>query len=217
MTAGEVRRYRESRFRERGAVLGLARDAARESGPAPPRFELYDLTLETTGWSVGYIHQGQYVTAGSNPVLHQQLADQAARHPEAVRPPDVPMDQQGNGSVTPGPSPAIPAQRFAAIAFSPETQEYGYSWGAGDLPTAERLALEACKAPDATLVIWGVNSWIALALGAGGWGAAGGDTKMKAEQDALASCQRFAADPRVALSYFAPQGPPRVTYHFTGF
>ena len=54
---------------------------------------------------------------------------------------------------------------YAAIAYSPATGKYGYSWNCDTRGEAEQRALNACKADDARIVCWVNNGFCALALG----------------------------------------------------
>lgn len=68
--------------------------------------------------------------------------------------------------------PAL-ADRYAAIAYSPQTGAYGYSYNAGSRSSAERSALNRCRARDARVVVWVKNGWAALARNRyGAWGTA---------------------------------------------
>jgi serine/threonine-protein kinase len=70
---------------------------------------------------------------------------------------------------------AVPAvwADYGAIAYSPATGKYGYSYNCDSLAEAERIALRNCRASDATVKVWVENGWAALAVnnnGAYGWG-----------------------------------------------
>jgi hypothetical protein len=94
---------------------------------------------------------------------------------------------------------------FGAIAFSPQTYAYGYSYGARDQQEAERVAPAHCRAKDARIVAWTDGGWVALAAGAGRWGAHLGTSQAEAEQKALAAGGY--AGLSIVVSYAAPIGP----------
>jgi hypothetical protein len=78
---------------------------------------------------------------------------------------------------------------YGAIAYSLSTGKWGYSWGHKDRAAADRAALDQCPAPDAEILMWGSDSYIALASGEGGHvGAAGGYDQQAAERLALQTC-----------------------------
>jgi hypothetical protein len=60
---------------------------------------------------------------------------------------------------------------YAAIAYSPSTRNYGYSYGYYSRADAETEALRRCSGDDKRIVVWAVNAWCALATGdSGAWG-----------------------------------------------
>jgi len=59
----------------------------------------------------------------------------------------------------------INPERFAAIAYSPSTGKYGYSYNYRSRSAAERMALEHLPQPDARIVCWVQAGFCALALG----------------------------------------------------
>src|SRR5205823_5288063 len=72
-------------------------------------------------------------------------------------------------------APAVWADH-GAIAYSPETGKYGYSYNCGSRAQAERLALRNCPADDAAVKVWVKNGYAALAVnddGDYGWGWSG--------------------------------------------
>jgi serine/threonine-protein kinase len=94
---------------------------------------------------------------------------------------------------------------FGAIAYSPSTGRYGWSYQAIDRPTAERIAIDSCGASDAMVVVWGTKAFLALAIadaGAYGWG--WDETPSGAQQRALAGCQ--GANPRIAVVFDTRRG-----------
>src|ERR1035438_3260527 len=91
-------------------------------------------------------------------------------------------------------------QYHAAIAYSQSTEKCGYSWGHENRAAAERAALAKCPAPDAAVVIWGTNVYIALALGEDGhWGAAWNTDQQTEEREALRFCHQYAQSCRIAV------------------
>jgi hypothetical protein len=65
---------------------------------------------------------------------------------------------------------------FGAIAYSPETGSWAYSYGFRNRQAAEDDALNRCDGADAQIVVWVENGWAALAVGddgAYGWGWSG--------------------------------------------
>jgi hypothetical protein len=62
---------------------------------------------------------------------------------------------------------------YGAIAYSPETRSWGYSFGYGSRAEAENAAISRCKGADARIAVWVRNGWAALAVGddgVRGWG-----------------------------------------------
>jgi Domain of unknown function (DUF4189) len=90
-------------------------------------------------------------------------------------------------------------QYYGAIAYSQSTGKNGSSWGYENRAAAERAALGSCSAPDAAIVMWGANCWIALAVGEGGaWGAAWNKDQLTAEREALRFCRQYAQSCQIA-------------------
>ena len=82
--------------------------------------------------------------------------------------------------------------RYAAIAFSPSTGQYGYGNGFRTKAEAVERALEECGADDA-ITRWTRNAWIALAISdetrtGYGWGAAWAKTESAARALARRKC-----------------------------
>jgi hypothetical protein len=79
---------------------------------------------------------------------------------------------------------------YGAIAYSPETQSWGYAAGYGSRADAEIVAKSRCKGSDARPVVWVRNGWAALAVGddgVRGWGwstSSLADAKSRAIQNA---------------------------------
>src|SRR4051812_19540565 len=62
---------------------------------------------------------------------------------------------------------------YGAIAYSPSTGSYGFSYGKDCQATAENVALSSCRGRDRQVVVWVSNGYAALAVNDdGGWGAA---------------------------------------------
>jgi hypothetical protein len=57
------------------------------------------------------------------------------------------------------------AYAYGAIAYSPSTGKYGYSYNCYSEGEAERIALRNCRAADAEVEVWVENGWAALAVG----------------------------------------------------
>jgi hypothetical protein len=80
--------------------------------------------------------------------------------------------------------------RYAAIAYSEQTGNYGYSYGFNCSQDAENDALSRCNGCDAQVVVWVKNGWAALAVGdngAYGWGWSG-NCRADAENIARQNC-----------------------------
>ncbi|MBX3573941.1 MAG: DUF4189 domain-containing protein [Mesorhizobium sp.] len=81
---------------------------------------------------------------------------------------------------------------FGAIAFSPQSGAYGYSYGAGTRAQAERIAMSNCRANGAgcRLLVYFRNACGALAVGNGnGYGYAWAGTRGQAEGRAMQECR----------------------------
>src|SRR5690348_2692795 len=78
---------------------------------------------------------------------------------------------------------------FGAIAYSPATRRYGWSYNVQGQANAEETAMCNCGASDAIILVWGHHTYLALALAENGGYGAGWDTKPeRAKQQALAAC-----------------------------
>lgn len=88
--------------------------------------------------------------------------------------------------------PLLAAPAFAeygAIAYSPQTGRYGYSYNYWYLGDAESDALANCDAPDGEIVAWCRNEYCALAVADdGSYGYSSGPTQASAEAAALSYC-----------------------------
>jgi hypothetical protein len=96
-------------------------------------------------------------------------------------------------------SHAGPADRYAAIAYSPELNRWG--WGTNYATQAEAIAraLSECGRSDAR-TSWCRNAWIALAISdktPGGFGTAWGATPAAAREAALHECLARNPDARI--------------------
>jgi len=105
---------------------------------------------------------------------------------------------------------------YAAIAYSPATGKFGYSYNYGSRSSAERAALANCPQADARIVTWVHNGFCALALGKDqscwgigfSWG--NGASNTEARNYALEDCSDRTSDARVVLCVcssgaFAPE------------
>lgn len=95
---------------------------------------------------------------------------------------------------------------YGAIAYSPTTGRHGWSFGASYRAHAETAALASCRGSgqawggDAQVVCWGLNTFLALAIGDGGdFDYASNDFPQLAGWQALRKCHSRAANCRVAI------------------
>jgi len=107
---------------------------------------------------------------------------------------------EGNAALCPNQGGGQNAQRshFAAIAISEDDiMVWGSSWGWPTKSSAERRALQNCKAKDCKIRMWGEGACIALAESddAGYWGTGPADSPGGAERDAVGMCQGAAKHP----------------------
>ena len=118
------------------------------------------------------IHQGQYVTPGSNPVLFNQLIAEntvrGAYHQQQL-------------------------QRclHGAIAYSPSTLQPAWSWAHARQEEAERTALAACPHPDARVLVSGWNTYLALAVSRAGYGWSWDNSVNAARRRARDECRKW--------------------------
>jgi hypothetical protein len=94
---------------------------------------------------------------------------------------------------------AAPEDRYAAIAYSPSTNKWG--WGT-NYPTKEEAIARAVKecGKDDARTNWCRNAWVALAISdksKGGWGSAWGATEAEARKAAKKECLARNPDARV--------------------
>jgi serine/threonine-protein kinase len=89
----------------------------------------------------------------------------------------------------------ISRSSYAAIAYSPATGQYGYSYDYRSRKAAEKAALEKCGADDARIACWVNFGFCALALGNDkscwgvGWKYGNGANNRKADNDAIEDCK----------------------------
>lgn len=99
----------------------------------------------------------------------------------------------------------ISGNRYAAIAYSPETGKWGYAHNYGSRSSAERAALAKCKAPDARIVTWVLKGFCALAVGDDqscwgvGWSYGDGASNVDAKRRALAECNKRTTNARIVV------------------
>jgi hypothetical protein len=93
------------------------------------------------------------------------------------------------------------ADSYAAIAYSPSGNNWGYGNGYPSQAAAIARARAECGRADAK-ASWAKNAWIALAISdrsRGGYGMAWATTASGARSRALAQCRKFNPDARVVL------------------
>jgi Domain of unknown function (DUF4189) len=86
---------------------------------------------------------------------------------------------------------------YGAIAYSPSTGAYGYSYDHVSRANAETAALAACSehAGDCQVPVWFRNACAALAVGNGGsWGTGWGSSRRLAERFARRTCGEHASN-----------------------
>jgi Domain of unknown function (DUF4189) len=90
---------------------------------------------------------------------------------------------------------------YAAIAFSPSTGRYGYTYGWLSSTNARRASREKCKAADAQVIVVVGNGYAALALGddPSAYGYGYGQTAADARRHALAECQKRTTNCYIAV------------------
>lgn len=91
------------------------------------------------------------------------------------------------------------ADSYAAIAYSEDTGQWGYSYGLGCRAEAENDALSRCGGDDARIVVWCENACAALAVGDNGaYGYAWGSCRAEAERRAVRECRKHGCNPHIA-------------------
>lgn len=104
--------------------------------------------------------------------------------------------------------PALQAQdddKYAAIAYSPKTDKWGYGCNYSTKEEAIARAKEECGAKDAR-TNWCKNAWISLAISKkskGGWGSAWGETRADAEDASRKECLDRNPDARIVITVSA--------------
>jgi hypothetical protein len=94
---------------------------------------------------------------------------------------------------------------YAAIAYSPATGKYGYSYNYRSRSAAESAALRNCPASDARIVCWVNNGFCSLALGNDrsswgvGWSWGNGASTAEANANALRQCTARTRGARIVL------------------
>jgi uncharacterized protein DUF4189 len=94
---------------------------------------------------------------------------------------------------------------YAAIAYSPSTGKYGYSYNLRSRAAAEKTALEKCPEADARIVTWVNRGFVALALGNDkscwgvGWSYGNGASTAVAKDYALEDCKKRTSGAMIAL------------------
>src|SRR5262245_53251859 len=88
---------------------------------------------------------------------------------------------------------------YGAIAYSPSTRAYGYSYDHYTRADAENRALAECRAraPDCQLPLWFRNACGALAIGPNGWGTGWGTDRRLAESYAIQTCRNHSGNCQV--------------------
>ena len=107
-----------------------------------------------------------------------------------------------------GIAPSLQAQSddlYAAIAYSPKTNRWGYGCNYPTKAEAIARAKSECGSKSAR-TNWCKNAWIALALSdqsKGGWGSAWGTTREEAQAAARRECLARNPDARVVIAVSA--------------
>jgi Domain of unknown function (DUF4189) len=88
------------------------------------------------------------------------------------------------------------AQNYGAIAYSPSTKAYGWSYDYPSRSAAESVAMSNCgkHANDCIVPLWFRNACGALAIGSNGYGTAWASERAGAEKQALVVCRRYTMD-----------------------
>jgi hypothetical protein len=88
------------------------------------------------------------------------------------------------------------AQNYGAIAYSPSTKAYGWSYDYPSRGEAESMAMSNCRkhANDCIVPLWFRNACGALAIGSNGYGTAWASQRGGAENQALVVCRRYSMD-----------------------
>ena len=90
----------------------------------------------------------------------------------------------------------VAAQNYGAIAYSPSTKAYGWSYDYSSRSAAENEALSGCRkhASDCIVPVWFRNACGALAIGSNGYGTGWATERSAAESQAMVVCRRHTMD-----------------------
>ena len=103
---------------------------------------------------------------------------------------------------------AAPGDVYAAVAYSPSTNRYGYGANYPTKAAAIARAKRECG-KGATATNWCKNAWIALAVSdqsRGGWGSGWGNTPDEARASARRQCLARNPDARIVVCVSASGG-----------
>jgi hypothetical protein len=92
--------------------------------------------------------------------------------------------------------------KYGAIALSARDKQFSWSYGAASIAEAEEWAVSSLDAPDAEIIGWACDAFLAMAEpeGVGGqFGFSGGYTREAAEKGALANSS--GSNPQIRLSF----------------
>lgn len=93
-----------------------------------------------------------------------------------------------------GSSTQAQAQSYGAIAYSPSSGAHGYSFGYRNQSGAQQRALRECnvRGRGCRVAIWYKNACGAVAVAPNGsWGSGWGNSKQRANYEALKVCRRY--------------------------
>jgi len=95
----------------------------------------------------------------------------------------------------------LAADYYGAIAYSPRTGSYGYSYDHYTQREAENAAHKACenyaRSGDCEALVWFKNACGALAVGDSGYGSGWGTDRYTAESYAINSCSKYSGNCKV--------------------
>ena len=94
---------------------------------------------------------------------------------------------------------------FGAIAYSPATGRYGYSWNFQSRTAAQNAALRKCGIRDCRVVSWFRNACGSLATSRYGWGAAANVNLYQAQNTAIRGCSNYGPGCQVVRTVCSPQ------------
>jgi serine/threonine-protein kinase len=99
------------------------------------------------------------------------------------------------------PASAHAADKYAAIAYSPSTGAFGYSYNFATRTSAEKVALAECKGDDAQVLVWARNGWCCLAVGDdNAYGYSWADNEDYAKKLALSECKKQADNCKIVVA-----------------